>query len=114
MEVSTAIHIYEKDGKVKVTIAGLPKKALTKYCDENNIDIFDYFTDKMIMNQDVSLKNTSKYNDNPHSDIVDGVRMYSESSCGIYKIPFQMNLSIAYLTLLSQIKKEELQNGRIY
>ena len=82
--------------------------------DENNIDIFDYFTDKMIMNQDVSLKNTSKYNDEPHSDIVDGVRMYSESSCGIYKIPFQMNLSIAYLTLLSQIKKEELQNGRIY
>ena len=107
-------YIYEKDGHVKVTIAGLPKKALTKYCDENNIDIFDYFTDKMIMNQDVSLKNTSKYNDNPHSDIVDGVRMYSESSCGIYKIPFQMNLSIAYLTLLSQIKKEELQNGRIY
>lgn len=107
-------YIYEKGRKVKVTIAGLPKKALVKYCDENNIDIFDYFTDKMIMNQDVSLKNTSKYNDEPHSDIVDGVRMYSESSCGIYKIPFQMNLSIAYLTLLSQIKKEEIQNGRIY
>lgn len=107
-------YVYEKDGKPKVTVAGLPKKALVNYCKEHKIDIFDYFTNRMLLDQEVSLKNTSKYNDEPHSDIVDGVRMYAESSCGIYKIPFQLNLAEAYLTLLTILKKEELQNGRIY
>lgn len=107
-------YIYEKNGHIKVTIAGLPKKSLVKYCEERNIDIFEEFTNKMLLDQETSLKNTSKYNDEPHSDIVDGVRMYSESSCGIYKIPFQLNLAEAYLTLLTILKKEEIQNGRIY
>lgn len=99
-------YIYTKGNKHHVTIAGLPKTSLIKYCEENNLDIYDVFNDDMNLDIDLSLKNTAIYNDNAHSDIINGVEMYEESSVAIVKIPFKMSISEYYLHLIQTYIEE--------
>ena len=109
-------YIYEKNNKQKVTIAGLPKKSLVDYCKNNNLDIFDTFQDKMLLDIDCSFKKANTYNDQPHTEIIDGVQMTEQSSVGIFSISFQMKLNDVYKQLLKQIKEMEHNNygNRIY
>lgn len=98
---------YNKETKqlestVIATIAGLPKKILPKYCKENNIDPFDFFTNGM------SIKNCKKchqYNDEPHSDIItdefgNTEEMTELASVGIYDIDFSLKLTSDYMGML--------------
>lgn len=109
-------YIYEKNGKQKVTIAGLPKKSLIEHCKNNNLDIFETFKDEMLLDLECSFKNANTYNDEPHKEIIDGVEMVEQSSVGIFSIPFKMKLDKVYKKLLEQIKEMEHNNygNRIY
>lgn len=90
-------------GKTKVTVAGLPKNALPDYCEREHKDIYDVFNNNMFMDIDVATKNASCYNDEPHSDIIDGVRMSELSSIGIFPIPFTLKLKDLYLMQIESI-----------
>jgi hypothetical protein len=100
-------YIYTVDGKTKVTIAGLPKGTLTEYCEKNHKDIYDVFSDGMLMSAEISAKKTTAYNDDEHTDYVDGVRMTEKSSVGIYDIPFKMTLDKYFAHLIYQQYQED-------
>lgn len=76
------IYTYEKNGKVqlKQTIAGLPKKTLENWKNENNKsfdDVFDLFNIDMCINSKYTKKLTSKYNDN---EIIETVTDYQNNT----------------------------------
>lgn len=103
------------DGHTAVTIAGLPKSSLVEYCEKYDKNIFVTFADEMLMNVEVSMKNASCYNDEPTSDIINGVVMTEQSSLCIYPIEFTMKLSQIFKNLIDNIKKEsEKYERRIY
>ena len=98
-----------------VTIAGLPKDALPKYCEKNGLDIYDIFNDNMLLDVDVSLKNAVTYNDRPHEDIIEGVRCYEKSSVGIYPNTFTLKLQDYYLYLINNfLEVSKNYEKRIY
>lgn len=104
-----------QDGKITVTIAGLPKNSLQTYCKNNNKNIFEVFNDGMLMNIDVAMKNASCYNDEPTTAIIDGVEMREESSICIYPIEFTMKVSEVYKNMIENIKRsDEKYEERIY
>lgn len=97
--------ITNEKGVTSTTIAGLPKKALIEYCEKYNKNIYDVFSHNMIMNVEVAFKNASCYNDEPHTDIIEGVRMNELSSVGIYPIEFTMKLDDFYMKQILQFKE---------
>lgn len=107
--------LTDEKGNIKTTIAGLPKKALLEYCKKNNKNPYDVFTHKMLIDIDVSFKNASCYNDTPHSDIIEGVKMMELSSVGIFPIEFTMKLNEIYLAEILKLKERYSKNeNRIY
>lgn len=105
---------YE-DGHLAVTIAGLPKRALLDYCEDEGLDVFETFNDDMLLNIPVSMKNASCYNDIPTETIIDGVHMREESSLCIYPIPFKMKISEVYRNMIDNIKRSDAKyEHRIY
>lgn len=120
-------YMIKQNGKYEVTVAGLPKKALQGYFDrlkiqyeiyhygEYPLDMFELFTDRMLLSADVSMKNAHTYNDTPHRDIINGVECLEMSSVGIYPIDFTLKLSEFYLCLIAQEKeRSEHYEDRIY
>lgn len=107
--------ITTPDGKNHVTIAGLPKDTLPKYCEKMGLDIYDIFHDGLLLDVDVSLKNAVTYNDRPHYDIIDGVQCFEKSSVGIYPNTFTMKLQDYYMYLINNYESEvENYERRIY
>jgi hypothetical protein len=107
--------ITDESGKTKTTIAGLPKKSLMTYCEQHNKDPYEVFTNKMLMNIEVSFKNASCYNDVPHSDYINGVKMNELSSVGIFGIDFTMTLNDFYIQQILELKERYRTNeSRIY
>ena len=105
----------KEDGHTEVTVAGLPKSALVEYCEKNGLDIYEVFTDNMTLDIGISLKMACKYNDEPHDDIVDGVKMCELSSCGIYDISFTLRLDQLYKLQIEAFKVEGFRyEARIY
>lgn len=108
-------YLTEKNGITIPTIAGLPKNVLSDYCEKHDIDIFEFFTSGMTLDCSFSNKLTTKYNDTPHSDIIDGVEMHELSSVCLYDIPFKMSLDKYYIALINEYRKEsERYEKRIY
>ena len=91
-------YLTEEHGKVKATIAGLPKQAVLKV-EGDPFELFDM--DGMQLEADVSLKKTISYNDEPSDAYVNGELMHEESSAGIYDIGFTMNLDKAYYSIIT-------------
>ena len=91
-------YLTEEHGKVKATIAGLPKQSILKV-EGDPFELFDM--DGMQLEADVSLKKTISYNDEPSDAIVAGELMHEESSAGIYDIGFTMNLDKAYYSIIT-------------
>lgn len=108
-------YIEDINGKLSVTIAGLPKNALVDYCQENHLDLFEIFRNKMFLDVVVSKKLAHTYNDKPHAEVVNGELMVERSSVGIYKTTFQLTLAEEYLNLMRKIKEVEHHGeARIY
>ena len=91
-------YLTSEDGKVKATIAGLPKQSILKV-DGDPFEMFDL--DGMLLEADVSLKKTISYNDEHTEAVIDGELMKEESSAGIYDISFTMNLDKAYYSIIT-------------
>lgn len=94
------------NGKVKATIAGLPKKAFN-FSAEN---AFTEFTDGMEIKAMDSMKLTAKYKDTPYfSEITDkdgNTELMAElSGTSLIEIPFKLTLSQGFKNLLNQLHK---------
>ena len=95
--------VYETAGETSVTIAGLPKDSLQKYCKEKKCDIYTVFTEGMTMDFLYSQKNAHHYNDHPTSAIVEGEEMTELSSVCIYPTTFKLTWAGVYKLLLDEI-----------
>jgi len=120
-------YIIKHNNEYEVTVAGLPKKAMVEYYNKLKIqyeiyqygkyplDLFDLFTDKMLLDTEVSMKNAVSYNDEPHTNYINGYKCTELSSVGIYPIDFTMKLSEFYVTLISQLQeRNENYENRVY
>ena len=88
-----------------MTIAGLPKGTLEAYCERNNLDIYETFTDGMMFEMEDANKNAHKYNDSDHADYItdnygNTEYMSEKSSLGIYQTTFGMSLDDFYANLI--------------
>ena len=92
-------YLTEEHGKVKATIAGLPKQSILNVTGDP-FEAFDL--DGMLLDADVSLKKTISYNDEHTQAVVVGELMQEESSAGIYDITFTMNLEKAYYIIITE------------
>lgn len=103
--------VYDAAGDTSVTIAGLPKKALQKYCKEKHTDIYETFANGMTMDFLYSQKNAHHYNDIPTEWEIEGERMTELSSVCIYPTTFKLSWADIYEKLLEEVKerREEIE-----
>lgn len=97
--------VYEREGKTTVTVAGLPKDSLQKYCKEQKKNIYDVFAENMVMSELYAHKNAHHYNDEPTTYIVEGEEMHELSSVCIYPTTFKLTWAGIYKTLLDEVKE---------
>lgn len=95
--------VYEAAGSTEVTVAGLPKTSLQKYCKEHKADIYTVFCDGMTMDLIYSQKNAHHYNDEPTSANVEGELMSELSSVCIYPTTFKLSWAAVYKLLLNEL-----------
>lgn len=87
-------YLTEENGKIKATVAGMPKSAILNF-DKDPFAAFDILG--MELKADVSEKNTIHYEDNATEWIApDGVKMTERSSAAIFEIAFTMKLDRFY------------------
>lgn len=104
-------YLVEHDGEVQCTVAGMVKGTLEHYCEENNLNIWDEFSDNLHLSPEYSKKKTTVYWDEPfEDDLIDylGQKHHiSEKSCvSIISIPFHMSVDAYFIELIAN-KKEE-------
>lgn len=100
-------YLVIEDEKPHVTVAGLPKQALIEHSKKHNVDIMDIFLNNMSIPSEESMKLTTCYNEEPHSDLIideegNAEIMTELSSCALYEIPFNMTLSAEYISMLAK------------
>lgn len=107
-------YIYEVDGKVTATIAGMPKTSI-KNLGETPDEIFDNFNFYgYALTPDLSGKITTRYRDEPHEALVGYPfeKMRELSSVALYEIPFTLSLGPEYIAYCEQVQKEHKIDGR--
>ena len=72
----------------------------------NNLDVYKIFDDGLLLNFEDTNKNSHKYNDDPHCDVIrdkDGkeVLMQEQSSLAIYQTTFGMSLADYYAQMIA-------------
>lgn len=110
-------YIYEQDGKVEVTCAGLPKNALPKYCAERGLDIWKMFDDKMLLSASFSGKLRTKYTNTAYSDTITDKfghteRMTEKSGVCLLDTPFQISMASDYVEFLTKEKEKRKREYR--
>lgn len=95
--------VYDAAGKTEVTVAGLPKTSLQRYCADKKVNIYDVFTEGMTMDLMYSHKNAHSYNDEPTSANINGEIMTELSSVCIYPTTFKLSWAAVYKLLLDEI-----------
>jgi len=95
--------VYDAAGETSVTVAGLPKDSLQKYCRDKKADIYTVFTDGMTMDFMYSQKKAHHYNDKPTSAIIEGEEMHELSSVCIYPTTFKLSWAAVYKALLDDL-----------
>lgn len=97
-------YLTEEDGKIKATIAGMPKSAILNM-DGDPFEKFDILG--MELTADISEKNTVHYEDNATSwKAPDGAVMTELSSAAIYPISFSMKLDKFYRAFIESDLEE--------
>lgn len=104
-------YIVEHDGEIQVTVAGMVKGSLEKYCKKYNLDIWEEFTDDLKLPAGESEKKTTVYTDWSFDDILtdyDGnTESIHEGSCvAIIDIPFTMSMEEDFINRIEQLSSE--------
>ena len=104
---------FDENNKLSVTIAGVPKGALEKIVGINPDKDKKYYTNSQKALEVMDLlkdgqsfsncKTGATYNDNEHSDIINGELMVSKSSVAINNIDFTIKVSNEYNEYINQV-----------
>lgn len=103
-------YIYEVNGKVNCTIAGLPKDVLPKL-EGDPFENFDM--DGLVVPLEYSEKLTSAYNDEETSAVICGEEMHELSSVALYQIPFSLFTKLDYYNMVAA-EKEKKEERKYY
>ena len=100
-------YLTEENGKIKATVAGMPKEAILSVKGDP-FEAFDILG--MELEAEVSQKNSIHYNDKPSEWVApDGVIMQELSSAAIFDIGFTMKLDKFYRAFIeSDLQKREV------
>ena len=104
-------YLVEHDNEVQVTVAGMVKGSLEEYCEKNDLDIWEEFSNNLYLSEEDSHKKTTVYTD---TFIEDDLRDFEgkiyhikERSCvAIVPIPFTMSIEADFLNRIAMLKKE--------
>ena len=104
-------YLVEHDGEVQVTVAGMVKGSLEKYCAKNNLDIWEMFTDDLRLPAGDSEKKTTVYYDHAFTDVLTdyegNTQAVHEGSCvAIIDIPFTMSMEEDFINRIEQLSHE--------
>ena len=104
-------YIVEHDGEIQVTVAGMVKGSLEKYCKKYDLDIWEEFTDDLKLPAGESEKKTTVYTDWSFDDILTDYEGNTESihegSCvAIINIPFTMSMEEDFINRIEQLSSE--------
>ena len=104
---------FDENNKLSVTIAGVPKGTLEKIVGINPDKNKKYYTNSQKALEVMELlkdgqsfsncKTEATYNDNEHSDIINGKLMVSKSSVAINNIDFTIKVSKEYNDYIKQV-----------
>lgn len=104
---------FDENNKLSVTIAGVPKGTLEKIVGINPDKNKKYYTNSQKALEVMELlkdgqsfsncKTGATYNDNEHSDIINGELMVSKSSVAINNIDFTIKVSKEYNDYIKQV-----------
>lgn len=104
---------FDENNKLSVTIAGVPKGTLEKIVGINPDKNKKYYTNSQKALEVMELlkdgqsfsncKTGATYNDNEHSDIINGELMVSKSSVAINNIDFTIKVSKEYNDYINQV-----------
>lgn len=112
--IHTDIAYDKKSGKYHlkevVTISGMVKGTLQKYCKEKGLNIYEEFKDGLDLSEEYSQKLGSNYKDVPQARIVvdylGNIRECEELSCvTLNEITFGMAIKAAFLELIKEQKE---------
>lgn len=95
--------------KTETTISGLPKHSLIQYCKTNHISVYEAFNDGMRIPVHDTNKLASIYNDELHSDIVNGELMEEQSSVCLLPIEFTLSIKDDYMIYIDEAEKRMKQ-----
>lgn len=113
-------YMYEENGKIHITIAGLSKqnglKYMLKKCNGDNTKVFDMFNDDLYIPPEYTGKNTHTYIDDEMSGKVTdykGKTVYIKSLSSIHlsDCDFTLSISKQYNTFLRMLKEGYLFTG---
>ena len=104
-------YIVEHDNEIQVTVAGMVKGSLEKYCSKYNLDIWEMFTDDLRLPAGDSEKKTTVYCDKAFEDTLTDyqgeTRTIKEGSCvAIIDIPFTMSMEEEFINRIELLSKE--------
>ena len=116
-------YMYEENGKMHITIAGLSKQNGLKYmlekCNGDNTKVFDMFNDDLYIPSEYTGKNTHTYIDEEMSGKVTdykGKTVYIKSLSSIHlsDCDFTLSISKQYNNFLRMLKDGYLFTGNKY
>lgn len=104
-------YLVEHDGEVQVTVAGMVKGSLEEYCEKNNLDIWEQFSDNLYLSEEDSHKKTTVYTDtfieDDLTDFEGNTYHIKEKSCvAIIPIPFTMSVEAEFMNRIMMLEKE--------
>ena len=104
-------YLVEHDGEIQVTVAGMVKGSLEKYCKKYNLDIWEMFTDDLRLPAGDSEKKTTVYYDHDFTDTLTdyegNTETVHEGSCvAIIDIAFTMSMEEDFINRIEQLSHE--------
>lgn len=107
-------YIYEDQGYVKATIAGMPKASIMEVGDDSdeifkNFNLFGFH-----LTPEESGKLTTEYTDEEYTAVIDGESMTELSGVALYEIPFTLSIKDDYTAHIAALKAQYEREHKYY
>ena len=104
-------YLVEHDNETQVTVAGMVKGSLEKYCEKYGLNIWDEFTDDLFLPAGESEKKTTVYYDHEFTDKLTDYEgttreIHEGSSVAIIDIPFTMSMEEDFINRIEALSHE--------
>ena len=110
--LGTKRYCYEDKKGLHTVVSGARKKSIIEFAKKSKKDVFEIFTDGLVIPKEDSQKMTTHYNDNETSRVIIDYQGNEElmeelSSVALYSIPFSLKLDDDFRNFLYMIKERK-------